>query len=149
MGYIKNIRMSLEAVRRGVQNDPSGSDLFARQLFFQKVGQIDIELDLSLWRGLTIPSGIAVGALEDTTSGNIQGGNSAEAAKLRRGENFSSPEPWANFAALQCSGPLYQFGVKLPGQRPGLQDPNSKAKTEIPNQVRDDKKPKNRILLSC
>jgi hypothetical protein len=111
MGHIKNIRMSLKAVRRGVQNDPSGSDLFARQLFFQEVRQIDIEINLSLWRGLTIPSGITVGALEDTTSGNIQCGNSAEAAKLSRGENFSSSEPWANFAALQFSGPLYQFGV--------------------------------------
>ena len=60
-----------------------------------------------------IPSGIAVGALEDTTSGNIQCGNSAEAAKLRRGENFSSSEPWANFAALHLNSVRSsEFGVK-------------------------------------
>jgi hypothetical protein len=75
-------------------------DFFSRQLLLQKIWQIDIEIDLSFLGGLTVSTGITVGASKDAPIGDIEGRNSFETAKISWSEYLSSSQSWKNFVIL-------------------------------------------------
>ena len=83
---------------------------FSRKLLFQKIGEINIEIDLSCLRGLAISPGVTVSTLKKTATGDIESGNSFEATEMGRSEDPSSPQFWNNFMILQ-SASTYPFGA--------------------------------------
>ncbi len=101
VSHIKNIGMRLKAIGSRIQNCPLGKHLPFSQLLFQKVGQIDIEIDLPLWGSLAIPSGITVSAPKETTIGNIEGGDPLKTTELGRGKHPAFSLPRNNLIAFQ------------------------------------------------
>jgi hypothetical protein len=89
IGHLKNVGMGLEAVGGRIQDHPLGDRSFPGKFCFQKIRQINIELDFSCLRGLTISAGITVRTTKETSICDVKGGDSPEAAEPGRRKDFS------------------------------------------------------------
>jgi hypothetical protein len=63
-------------------------------------------MDLIFSGGLTISSGITVGASKETAIGDIECRDSLETTKMGWSEDLSLPQSWKNFVMIQTIQPL-------------------------------------------
>jgi hypothetical protein len=82
---LKDFGVGLKAVRGGIDNHPGGNFSFPSQLFPKEFWQVSVKLNSSCGRGLAVSSGITIGTLKEAAIGNIDRGNSLEAAKIALG----------------------------------------------------------------